>query len=314
MIIQYYRTIAAFVMLGIMVTGCEKDNPLSAIGEASVEQDAAYSIAGAMGDESGGAAESFGDLLTVQSTGSLNVSTTLGKGIVETVTADSGTYDPVSGWWTVTISKFRSNGRVTASIERTYEYRFWKNDAEWQQYYVVNGDTAVKMEFKIVSGSGYFKNPIVTHQLTELHGAWLATDINNDTVTITLQDPFVRSGVDSIVTHRVTRTLTHTLTINSANITTLRFKPSLLKPYWTWRLNLPNAISGTVSGHYSATITKEKGDYYKETSIDKDFTVTFGSGEGNISIGGRGGFRCEIGSGHRSDGGDGGEENNGGSH
>jgi hypothetical protein len=206
----------------------------------------------------------------------------------------------------------RSNARVVASIERTYQYRFWKNDAEWQQYYVTNGDTAVKMEFKIISGSGYFKNPIVTHKLNELHGAWLATNINKDTVSISLQETFVRSGVDSIVTYRVTRTLSHTLTITSANITTLRFKPSLLHPYWTWRLNFPNTIRGTVSGNYSATITKEKGDYYKETSIDKDFTVTFSGGEGNISIEGRGGFRCDVGSGRRNDGGDGGEGNNGG--
>jgi len=298
-----YRVAASFLLLGVFIAGCEKgNNPVDAPLTASAANDAAYSIAGAMGDQSGGAVESYGDLLTVQSTGSLQASVSLGKGDIETISADSGTYNPVDGWWTVTISKTRSNSRVTSSIERTYQYRFWKNDAEWQQYYVTNGDTAVKMEFKIVSGSGYFKNPILTHKLDSLQGAWLATNINRDTVTITVQETFLRSGVDSIVTHNVTRTLTHRLTINSANIKTLRFKPSMLRPYLTWRLNLPHAISGTISGHYTATITKQKDDYYSENTIDKDFTVTFNREEGgNISIGGKGGFHYNADSGERDD-------------
>ena len=310
---QYYRAGIAFLMLGALITGCDKaNNPLTATVTASATEDAAYAIAGAMGDSTGGAAESYADLLTLQSTGKLQSTNTLGKGVTETVSSDSGTYDAANGWWTVTISKMRSNGRVTANIERQYQYRFWKNDAEWQQYYVVNGDTAIKMEFKIVSGSGYFKNPMVTHQLNELHGAWLATNINKDTVTITLQEQYFRSGVDSIVTHNVTRTLNDTLTITSATITALRYKPSPLRLYALWRLNFPRTISGTVSGHYSATITKQREDFYNETRIDKDFAVTFSGGSGHISIGGQVGFHCNIESGERDD--NHGDDDNGGDH
>ncbi len=277
---------------GLVFVGCKKDNPVDAALSSAVYDDAAYSISGAVGDQSGGAMESFGDLLTIQSQGSINQTTPLVDGGFEKTTADSGSYNPATGWWTVSISKSRSNMRVTASVTRTYQFRFWKNDSVHQAFYVVSGDTAKKMEFKVVNGTGYFKNPHVVHHLTQVQGAWLASNINKDTVTISLQENYIRKGIDSVTTLRATRIFDHTLTLTSVNVTTLRFKPAI-RTFAAWRDNLVNSITGTIKGHISATATIIKGENDNVKSIEKDFEVTVGSGTGSISINGNK-YSCDM--------------------
>ena len=281
--------------LMLLVVGCRKlkDDPVGPQLIATAYDDAAYSIAGAVGDESGGATEVVGDLLTVQSQGKINLSAPSADGGFETTTSDSGLYDPATGWWTVSINKSRTNFRVTASITRNYQFRFWKNETEYQQFYVTNEDTASKMEFKMVSGSGYFKNPHVTHTLTQLQGAWLASNINKDTVTITLTENYIRKGVDSVVTLRASRIFDHTLTLTSANLTTTRFNPRRFQSFMMWRANLANALSGTITGRITATITFIRGEDDKVRNIDREFTVTVGGGDGSIALDGKK-FKCDM--------------------
>jgi hypothetical protein len=284
--IQYFSVV--LLLAGTVGSGCKNDdNPVtSQLSEAAYE-DAAYTIAGAVGDDNGGATQSVGDLLTFQATGSLTMVTPTADGGIETVTSDTGTYDPATGWWTVTINRSKSNMRVTMSISRTYQFRFWKNDSVFQQFYIVNSDTAKKMELNIVSGAGYFKNKIVTHHLTQLQGGWLASDINKDTVTITLTKNYIRKGIDSVVTMRASRIFDHTLTLTYVNLTTARYKPSQTKPFLEWRENLANAISGTIKGNITATATIIRGDDDKVRTINKDFEITVGGGEGMISMDGK---------------------------
>ncbi|MFA6456237.1 MAG: hypothetical protein WCW40_05385, partial [Bacteroidota bacterium] len=170
-----------------------------------------------------------------------------------------------------------------------------------QKNYITGSDTATTLKFKIVSGSGYFSGPRVTHHLTQLSGAWTTNGINKDTVTITLDSTYVRSGVDSIKTRNMLRTHAGTLTITSLNVKALRYHaqdPEMHR--MQWRSNFPNTISGTVSGNYSATITFLRGDAYKERTINRDFTVNFGGGEGTLFMHGvSGNFRIDIAGGQR---------------
>jgi hypothetical protein len=209
----------------------------------------------------------------------------------EAVHSNHGAYESLTGWWTVKITRSHK-GRVTSFEARTYQYRFWKNSTQFQEHYVVNGDTAVNMEFKIISGTGYFKNSTLTHRLTQLQGSFLVTDINKDTVTITLQNDYIRNGIDSIVTKRITRILTHTVTIfkEYTQIHAPRFFPSNQKPIAHWRNEFHKTVSGIMHGHISAGVTMLNGEYYTERTIDKDFTVTFAgnNGEGSISLGNNG--------------------------
>ena len=93
------------------------------------------------------------------------------------------------------------------------------------------------------------------------------------------------------------RTLNDSLTLKSVNVKAPRYRPLVST---TWRSNFHNAISGTISGNYSATISFQRGDAYKERSINRDFTITVGGGDGTLSIAGNNGkFTIDMQSGQR---------------
>lgn len=307
--VKLFRTflIVGAAIAGIMLTGCKKDSVTDPVSESgSISSDAAYSISIATGDESGGMTESYGDLLTVQSQGKINTTTMMENGATETVSSDSGTYNSVTGWWSVNITRSYTGLLVSYSYERNYQFKFWKNDTEFQQYDDVNGIPAVKMEFTIVSGTGFYNGLIVRHRLSQLQGTFLASNIDKDTVTITLEDNYIRTSIDSVITGNVTRTLSHSITIFKENtlVKMLRFRPTVLKPIALCRSELHKGISGTIFGHIVAIATVSRGDFYQERSIDQDFTVIFTRGNGKATInvghnGDHGHFQCDLESGSR---------------
>jgi hypothetical protein len=291
------RTLTYFTLLlfgGIFIAGCDKNSVES--GDTSIlYEDAAESISAAMGDESGGAMESFADISAVA--GGATISTTLakssGENTVMTVSSPP-VYDALTGWWTVTIDRSRSGEYVKTSVQRVYQYQFQKNGVV-QQYRITGADTANTLKFKIISGSGFFRGPKVHHNLTQLKGAWTVTKVDKDTVVINSDTTFVRSGIDSIITRNMTRTFTHTTTMNFTDVKGPRYKASIVN----WRDNFHHAVSGTVTGTFDATITFERGAAYKERSISKTFTITLGLGEGSLTINGGGKFGMDTHEGKR---------------
>ena len=104
--------------------------------------------------------------------------------------------------------------------------------------------------------------------------------------------PYVRSGLDTITTANAVRTLDHTVSMTFTNITGPRIRPASLM---FTRKNLMNQATGTITGVYTATVTVQRGSTYKEKSIEREFTITLGSGEGAIGIHGDGrGFRANL--------------------
>ncbi len=277
---QTYTIVSLFVIAALMFTGCEKATDATEDPSVLME-DAAESISAAVGDESGGAVESMADVMIAGGGGSLGAAVPVMDG-ADLVTAGPPVYDSVSGWWTVSVNRSRSNNLVERSITREYKYRFLRNGVG-QKHYITNGDTATMLKSWIVSGSGYFAGPRVSHALTQLKGAWTATDINKDTVTITLDSTYVRAGTDTITTRLSKRTHTSTLTITAVNVKAPRYRPAFST---AWRNNFANAISGTISGRYVAAITFQNGDLYKERNVDREFTLTVGGGNGSLTIGG----------------------------
>ncbi|MFA5834483.1 MAG: hypothetical protein WDA22_13480 [Bacteroidota bacterium] len=282
------------LITGLFIFGCEKStDPQS--DSTVLYEDAAESIAAAMGDESGGATENFADVMIAGGGGSLGTMTPIMDG-VDLVTAGVPIYDSVSGWWTVSVNRSQQNNLVKRSITREYRYRFLKNGIG-QKNYIAGNDTATTLRFWIVSGTGFFQNSRVSHSLTQLKGAWTSNNINKDTVTITLDSNYVRSGTDTITTRNMQRTHKSTLTLTSVNVKAPRYRPLLST---TWRSNFYNAISGTISGNYTAEITFQRGDLYKERSINRDFTVTVGSGNGTLLMNGNNGsFKIDMQYGYR---------------
>jgi hypothetical protein len=277
---QTYTYLSLFVIAVLMFTGCEKATEATA-DESVLIEDAAESISAAVGDESGGTTENLADVMIVSGGGSIGAASPVMDG-ADLVTFGPPVYDSVSGWWTVTVNRSKSNNLVQRSITREYKYKFLRNGAA-QRNYITNGDTATSLKSWIVSGSGYFTGPRVSHALTQLKGAWTAANINKDTVTITLDSTYVRSGTDTITTRNTKRTHTSTLTITAVNVKAPRYRPTLST---SWRNNFANAISGTISGRYVAAITFQNGDLYRERNVDREFTLTVGGGNGSLTIGG----------------------------
>lgn len=281
--------LSVLMIAGLAMTGCDKSTEPES-DNSILYEDAAESISASVGDESGGATESFADVMIAGGGGSMGSAAPMMDG-TDLVTAGVPVYDSITGWWSVSVNRSRDNNLVKRSITREYRYQYRKNSAV-QKHFITGGDTATSLKFWIVSGSGFFVGPRVSHALTQLKGAWTSTDINKDTVTITLDSTYVRSGTDTITTRNMIRTHTSTTTITALNIKAPRYRPLLVN---SWRNNFANAISGTISGHYTAAITFQRGDLYKERNIDRDFTLTVGGGTGTLNINGiRGNYSIDM--------------------
>jgi hypothetical protein len=170
------------VIAGIFLAGCDKSTE-PATDSSVLYEDAAEAISAAVGDESGGATESFADVMIAGGQGSFGTAAPVMDG-GDLVTAATPVYDSTTGWWSVSVNRSMDNALVQRSITREYRYQFQKNGTV-QRNFITAGDTATTLKFRIVSGTGMLKNQRVSHTLTQLKGAWTSSNLNKDTVTIT---------------------------------------------------------------------------------------------------------------------------------
>jgi hypothetical protein len=100
---------------------------------------------------------------------------------------------------------------------------------------------------------------------------------NTSTVTINTSSPYTRSAFDTILgSNGGLRTLDYTITINFINVKGSR---GTGLDWWF-------KTSGTMTGHYHAVVSFNRGITYKETKIDQDYTITLGGTELIIGVGG----------------------------
>ena len=274
--ILYSLLILAFVF----VTGCNKNdsvtNSPTTTSDPQATQDAATSLGGAFAINNGGIMDEVADLLnTPTSTGILNKSISSNPNDISTATY---TYDSTTGWWTVYIDRTRSGITWFTHFTRVYQHQFLDQHGLFQKRYITLGDTAYSVHHKIVGGTGVFNNLWLAHQLKALSCDWTATGTNTTTVTINTSSPYTRAAIDTIFgAGGGIRTLDHTITVNFINV---------IGPRGTgldWWLK----TSGTLTGHYHALVTFQKGTAYSENTIDRDFTVTLGGTNLIFAIGGK---------------------------
>jgi hypothetical protein len=161
-----------------------------------------------------------------------------------------------------------------AYVYRVYQYQFLNAGGTAQRRFVVSGDTARTINFKILRGIGYHRTPRRVHRLDSLGGNWVVTNAHLSTVTITgSAGTYYRRGIDTLTTSAATRTHDNTLRITSLSVTRTR--------------GLSPTVSGTISGTYEATITFLRGDVYRERSVSREFTVTYTGDETRVGVGGR---------------------------
>jgi hypothetical protein len=237
-------------------------------------QDAATSLGGSMAINNGGILDQVADLLnTPTENGILNKTISSDPNAVSSVTFS---YDSTSGWWTVNVDRTRSGLLWLSHYTRVYMHQFLDKNGIFQKRYITLGDTAYTVNHKIVGGTGEFTNTWLAHKLTALSCTWTGAGTNTSTVTINTSSPYTRSAIDTIFgAGGGIRTLDHTITVNFINV---------IGPRGTgleWWLK----TSGTLTGHYHAVVSFQKGSTYTENTIERDFTVTLGGPKLIIVIG-----------------------------
>lgn len=285
-----YIAIFCTMALTVFLVGCQNQSPVDTDASTSAIDDAAESVAGAVGANNGGALDQVGDIATITSAAGLNneAGALLGKyssdSAQSTITKD---YDSTTGWWTLTLSRHRTGDFGYADMNRVYRYQFLNQTGNFQKHWLAGTDTAYSIRFKIASGTGERQTQRVAHHLVSLSGEWLVTGANTRAITINsvTGGAYTRVGSDTIRSLNAVRTLNNTLTMTFTDVTT---RPG-------GRLHVVVGTSGTISGTYHADITFTRGSLYVEKTIDKTFTITLGGdGTCHIDMGGRR-FRADIG-------------------
>lgn len=274
------KTLASFLIpafAALVMLGCEKSNPVSATDEINATEDAAESIASAIGSDNGGVADQLSDLIELASVKGIQEQSSdwLGKygSATEIVKIDT-TYDPATGTWTLKLQRERGNpnGVPYAQISRTYTYQYLNKNGQPQKYYIVGGDTAYTIKFNIIEGTGIHRTRRLSQKLTGLSGSFTATGVNTRLVTI--NGNYERSAVDTITTREAVRTLDHTLKLTLTDV----------KGPIGRRFEHTRKFTGTISGTYTAFATFQRGASYSEKNIDRSFTIVLGDGESTIHI------------------------------
>jgi hypothetical protein len=258
--------------------GCQKENPVNPTSSTTVIDDAAASVATAIGANNGGALDQIGDIATI--TSAVGLGNEAGA-ILNKYSADSAfgavtkSYDSTTGWWTLTLSRHRTGDFGSAEFNRVYEYQFLDKDGGFQKYWLTGTDTAYSIHFIIASGSGELQTLHIAHHLVSLSGEWLVTGTNTHVITINTVTggDYHRVASDTITGENAVRTLNNTLTMKFIGVMVPR----------GGRLHLVSEVSGTITGTYHADITFSSGSLYVEKTIDKTFTITLG-GDGSCSI------------------------------
>lgn len=270
----------------LMISGCKKgENPTEVQVEAAATQDAAASISASLAINDGGALEQMSDMMASATKEGLQnevVNSLFGfrNGSVNV----EKVYDSLTGWWTVTVTRTKGdpNGLYHANYVRVYKHRFLNKNGVFQKHYIVdlNGtpDTAYSVNQEIVSGTGELVRPGVSRKLLTLSAGWTTTEANTSNVTVNTvpASPLRRAVSDTITRGNAVRTLNNNLTLNFTNVKGPRIRT----------LNWHRAISGTITGTYTATVTFLKGEVYREKVINREINITLGGDKIQMNVGG----------------------------
>lgn len=276
-------------LAALALVACQNDDPVSSNDSLNATEDAAESIASAVGADNGGATDQLSDVIELAGASGLQkpAEVLLGKySEPNTIASIDTSYDPATGTWTLRLERERGNpnGIPYAEISRTYTYQFLNKNGQPQKYWKVGADTAYTITFNIVEGTGTHRTRRLSQHLTGLSGSFTATGVNTRLVTI--NGTYFRSAVDTVTTRNAVRTLDHALNLTFTNVQGPRGS----------RLELSRKISGTVSGTYTAKVTFQRGESYSETTINRSFTINLGGGNANLNISGKN-FEADLTSG-----------------
>lgn len=262
--------------LVLAFAGCDSGADLSDDATAALDlEDAADAIAQSVALDAGGALDDASDLALL--TGDA-VSFASGGNADRPGCTGSRDYDD-SGTWTVQFDCERGDreGQFYAAFSRTTTYRFLDASGVPQQ----QPAGAASVEFAILSGSGDYLTPRASAVLTDLGASLDLVRVDDDMVSV--DGVYEREGVRTTFGRgEASREIDYSLSLDLDDVT----GPRARRDQWS------GAVSGTISGIYSAAITSTTASGDTRTrEVERSFTVTFpnegGRRRARIAIGGR---------------------------
>ncbi len=265
--------VAASAMLATMV-GC--DSSTTPDDTVSVNVDVAESLAKLTAEDTGGLVEQVGDVMALATVGGIEAQSDAVSAKFETHPVERS-YDETTGTWTISVSREFGDpeGDRYFSFSKTYQVQFLNEGGAPQKFFITDSDTAHAISFVIVEGSGSLTTPRISAQRENITGAWMATGVNTDVVT--LNGTYGRTGGHTITTLEAVRTLDYELSLEVVD---------LVGPKGS-RRDLSQKLSGTITGQYDAFATFERGDAYREREISKQFTIVIENGAATITVDGQ---------------------------
>ncbi|PKN79978.1 MAG: hypothetical protein CVU48_03510 [Candidatus Cloacimonetes bacterium HGW-Cloacimonetes-1] len=263
----YLMALSLFIIFTI--TACGDSSTESEFG---ANYDGAQSIGASVSYNTGGAVDQMADLSALLVADS--------KSALQRLNPDKGivmTYNISTGYWNILLTRERglAGSHPYANITRNYTLQYRNETGDFQKYYVTNNDTARTVIFNIISGSGEHITRNVHQNLDALTGAWIVTKANTDSVVV--NGTYNRQAHDTITGYNSTRVSVNTLAVELENVILPR----------GYTLHYYNAVSGTLTGTFDATITFSSGDTYVERIVHRDINVSFGEGTAKIDLGAR---------------------------
>ena len=267
-----FVSITMIAFFAFMLGGCSNENAMEPTASSlDVNTDVAESVAGAVGETSGGVVEQVGDVIEL--TNQIRLGKTMADGFIDHREA---TFDETTGVWTLIVERERGTiGTAPYGVwTRTFTYQFLNAEGQAQKFYITPDDTAASIKFNIVEGDGYYKNFRLSHDLKEIEASFVATNTNTDLVTV--NGVYTRAAVDTITTQSFTRISDHAIELAIIDV----------KGPKGSRRDLAQKVSGTITGTFHADITFDGERGYAEKTVDKEINIVIGGGEATIDVNG----------------------------
>lgn len=272
---RFLRLSLPALALALALTGCDAaDTGASSADIQADTEDAAVSIAAAVALDGGGALDEIATSV-LGSVPAASLDGGDGPGDGRPGCTRDRSYDETAMLWTVTADCRRGSPdrRFFASFSRVSTFQFL---AAGQPQQAPAGADA--LAYDILSGETLIRTPQRVHRVTSLTADFDVTDLDMELATV--NGTYQRSGADSLRVRRGERTVVYTLDLEATDVRGSR------RTYENWR----RAVSGTLTGHYVATITRtDRSGQTVTRDVDRTFTITFPTGneEAEIAIDGR---------------------------
>lgn len=252
------RFLTAAAALALLLTGCDAATDLDALASEDVE-DAAAAIAESVALDAGGALDDAASMAAALTTDAA----VSGDGVPNRPGCQGDRVYTDAGTWLVSISCERGNpdGLFYHSFARETTWRFL--DVEGTPQETPFGATTI--EHDVISGTGRHLTPRFSSELESLTSDLTIRAVSDDLASV--DGTYERDGVHAVYGRGdAEREVDYALSLDLDEVTGPRGR----RDRWA------GAVSGTITGLYTATVTASTpGGETRTREVEREFTITF---------------------------------------